>query len=160
MEEKIEWNWDVKGIPVINFDRNCSHCINSRIKSCPKKQNEFLETYASIFCEYFKENPRSKVPVPTIDMENLQGPFGYITYDSEMIVGIFTYSGGEENQDTYYSYKKEMKSGDQVERFLKELDSLKGKGSTPEAKKLRRELRKIGFHLKTRKEVTENDTML
>jgi len=158
MEEEIKWNWDVKGIPVINFDRNCSHCINSRIKSCPKKQNELLKDYAGIFCKYFKENPKNKVPISIINMEDLSG--FKISYSSEIIIGIFAFSGEEESHDTYYFYRREMRTGGEVERLLKELDLLKGKGSSSEARALRRELRELGFHLKPKKEVTKNDTLL
>lgn len=151
MEEETKWNWDVKGIPVINFDRNCSHCnIRGNVKSCPKVKIETLEDYAGIFCKYFKENPKNKVPVSIINIENLSG-FG-ISYESEVIRGVFAIS--EEEHDIYYSYRREIILGDQVERFLRELNSFKGKGSSPEARDLRKKLRKLGFYLKPKKEVT------
>ena len=149
MEEETKWNWNVKGIPIINFDRNCSHCINSKIKSCPKKQNESLESYAGIFCKYFKENPKNKVPISIINIEDLFG-FG-ISYESEIIKGVFAFS--EEDNNIYYYYEREIEFGNQIEKLLEELSSFKGKGSSKEAKTLRRQLRKLGFHLKPKKEV-------
>ena len=140
MELSIDWNWDVKGILVIDTDKKCEDCIHRKEgETCSEKffPNEF-------FCLYFEVNPKSAKKFPRISMANLESS-GVFNIDGL----IYFVSRGRENKYLAFHINEiEIRKGEEIKKLLNELLLLKGKGSSPGAREIRKLLRKLGFNLR------------
>ena len=136
-----EQNQGLKGIPIIYY-YGCHHCsfFTETGKDCLKNKPYALQIQACIFCPDFKlkeDNPLDLLHLPTQEMliNNLDGiPF----YNSEF--------GSERHKGELL--RKLFKTDKLIKTVLEKLDSMKGSKSSPEAIKLRRQLRKMGFNLR------------
>ena len=135
MKPPLEWNWDIKGIIVLDIDKICSDCSNMKKEVCSKKYIP-----SEHFCLYFE----SAKKFPRITMENLEN-CGVFDYEE---TGIYFVSRSDEKCYTARQLNRETEWGNKIEKLLKELLLLKGKGSSSEARDIRKSLRKLGFRLR------------
>ena len=137
-----EQNQGLKGIPIIYY-YGCHHCsfFTETGKDCLKNKPYALQIQACIFCPDFKlkkDNPINLLDLPTSRM--LDNPGGGISLYNSEVGGPYGHEGE--------LLRRLFVTDEKIKIVLERLDSMKGSKSSPEAIRLRRQLRKMGFNLR------------
>lgn len=140
----------IKGIPVINFDFGCNCCkhyIEDEYK-CKLKVSEELHLFSCIFCLKFEENKLNPIPIQTYSIEDLK-LLNSPNFELRA-KGVLLWSCPL-NPSLFYSKETRLlKKENEINKLLNKLNLTKEK-SSPEARKLRKNLRKLGFKQREKK---------
>lgn len=151
--DQKEQETPLRGIPIILLSRNCFYCshYNKRGESCKKKRPRELMYFSGIFCPDLDEYIIP--PTGEINLENIEtiNDGFYQDKEQKIIKGRVFYFHPFEEYETPFPYLL-RRIGEQeiIGDLLEDLDKIKK--SSPEARRIRRELRAKGFHLKQPKE--------
>lgn len=146
-----------RGIPIILLSRNCFYCshYNKKDTTCKKKRPLELMYFSGIFCPDLDEYivpPTGEVSLDNIETINE----GFYQDDEQKIIRgkvFYSYPLGEDYETPFPYLLQRIHNQEIIGELLGRLNSIEK--SSPEARRIRKQLREKGFHLKQPKSKEE-----